>query len=539
MHCYIPLPNSNFCELPKTFTNPFDYNAHPLCIEAKNNLEPYLPNPTTMVKGKMYGVLVVKNKADELGFLAAYSGNEQNETTDIPFVPQVFDITNPKGFFRKEEELLNQINQQINQLFNSAKFNTLKQELATHQKNAEQQLAATKALLKKGKSERAQKRNASTDEQVLALLIKESQTEKSNFNKLKKQLKEQQEAIETALSAHLDKIQQLKQKRKSQSAKVQKQLFDSYVFVNRIGIQKSATDIFLQTDVKIPPAGTGDCAAPKLLQYAFIHQLQPIAMAEFWWGPSPQKAIRKHNYFYPACKSKCEPVLGFMLQGLDIDKPHTQPTLSITVIYEDNDLAVINKPAGLLSVPGKELEESVQSQAKELFPKADGPLIVHRLDMATSGLMLIAKSKKVHEDLQKQFLAHSINKQYVAVLDGIINEDKGEINLPLRVDLDNRPRQIVCFEYGKAALTRWQVISRINGQTKVKLYPVTGRTHQLRVHAAHQLGLNTSIVGDPLYGKKATRLMLHARDIDFLHPTLKKRLTFSVPEKTQSDWNAT
>lgn len=537
MHCFIPLNNYKPEDFPTSFTNPFDYSAHPYCLEAKHLLEPFLPNPSTMDKGKMYGVLVVRNKANELGFLAAYSGNEQNITVDIPFVPQVFDITNPKGFFRKEEELLNQINQQIALLTDSSFLKDLEKRLKVFDADAKLQIINAKASIKKAKEAREHKRSSTNDEQLLALMIKESQTEKSNFNKLKKQLKAQQEQLENELSSHRENIQLLKQKRKQQSAKIQKQLFDSYVFLNNKGELKSATDIFLLTEVKVPPAGTGDCAAPKLLHYAFTHNLEPVAMAEFWWGPSPAKAIRKHNYFYPACKSKCEPILGFMLQGLNIEKSDKQTALSISIIYEDEHLAVINKPAGLLSVPGKELNESVLTQAQKIFSKATGPLIVHRLDMATSGLMLIAKSKAVHEHLQKQFLAHSIKKQYVAILDGNIEKNAGEINLPLRVDLYDRPRQVVCFEHGKPAITHWQIIKKINGQTKVIFYPVTGRTHQLRVHAAHQLGLNTPIVGDPLYGQKARRLMLHARAIEFWHPFIKKRLSFTRPEETQANWN--
>ncbi|MBR8534378.1 RNA pseudouridine synthase [Carboxylicivirga sediminis] len=537
MDHFIRLKDTTGVHMPQAFTNPFDYSVHPLCLSAKEHLEHYLPNPQKMAKGKMYGILLVKNTAGQIGYLAAYSGNEQNNASEKHFVPQVFDITHPDGFFRKEEEQLNILNRQIEQLLNSPELRALNDRLIDCQRNSDKQLTNAKQALKQAKTERAKKRALTNNSETLSGLIRESQRQKSNYNKLKKKLREEEQQIAIAIKAFDDEAERLKKMRKQQSALVQKQLFDSYVFLNATGEQKSATAIFQTTPVKVPPAGAGDCAAPKLLQYAFMNHLHPICMAEFWWGPSPLNAVRKHNYFYPACKSKCEPILGFMLQGLNIEKTNNHQAAAITILYEDPHLAIISKPAGLLSVPGKEMDESVLIQAKALFKDTTGPLIVHRLDMATSGLMLIAKTKEVHEHLQKQFLSHSIKKSYVAILNGVLKTDEGEINLPLRVDLNDRPRQMVCYNHGKQALTQWKVIQRQEGFTKVLFKPITGRTHQLRVHAAHHLGLNTAIVGDPLYGQKATRLMLHARDIEFYHPTLKKQFSYTLPEETQADWN--
>jgi tRNA pseudouridine32 synthase / 23S rRNA pseudouridine746 synthase len=255
-------------------------------------------------------------------------------------------------------------------------------------------------------------------------------------------------------------------------------------------------------------------------------------MAEFWWGVSPKSEIRKHGQFYPACRGKCEPILAHMLDGLDVEK---NPMLTnhaegkeIEIIYEDDSILVINKPAEFLSVPGKNVEDSVLARIKNKLPEATGPLIVHRLDMSTSGLILIAKNKEVHKDLQNQFIERTVKKQYVALLEGIVSKDEGLIDLPLRVDLDNRPYQIVCYEYGKSAQTKWKVIERLNDQTKVNFYPITGRTHQLRVHAAHKFGLNTPIVGDDLYGSREKRLYLHAESIEFIHPVSKKTLKVQV-----------
>lgn len=532
MHCFNSF-NKTFQdkELPEYFTNPFDYTPHPICIQAVKELQAKLGIPNHNSKGKMYGVLIVKNHLGEIGYIAAYSGNDQVQETQISFVPQVFEITNPEGFFRKGETELNQINQAIYNHENSLELKQILKELHNEVKNANDTLKATKFEMVNAKRSREFKRveaeNHPDKESILKHLIKESQTEKSKFNKLKKECKKRVEAIQLKLDAYHQQINELKHLRKTQSAQLQKQIFDSYLFLNIDGKEKSASDIFKETKTKVPPAGAGDCCAPKLLQFAFQNQLKPIALAEFWWGPSPKKEIRKHGNYYPACKSKCEPILGHMLEGLRIEIPKQEnDKLPIKVLYEDDAIAVISKPAGLLSVPGKEEQESVYSQAKALYPNSEDPLIIHRLDMATSGIMLIAKTKLAHEILQKQFLSKSIQKRYVAILDGLIKEDSGTIDLPLRVDLEDRPRQLVCYEYGKSALTKWEVIERTQKQTKVHFYPITGRTHQLRVHSAHSNGLNTSITGDELYGIKADRLMLHAEEITFVHPSTQKKMTF-------------
>ncbi|PXY03182.1 RNA pseudouridine synthase [Marinifilum breve] len=533
MHCFITFNKTQEArELPKSFTNPFNYTPHPLCIQAAKELQDKIGMPNLNFKGKMYGVLIVKNHLGELGYIAAYSGNYHSHETKVPFVPQVFEITNPNGFFRKGEAELNQINQAIYKAENSPTLKQIQKELDDEVQNTNETLKAAKLEMANAKKvrqgKRAESENHPNKESILKDLVKESQTEKSKFNKLKKECKRRVEGLQLKVDEHYVQIKALKQARKTQSAQLQKQIFDSYLFLNIEGKEKSASDIFKETEAKVPPAGTGDCCAPKLLQYAFQNQLQPIAMAEFWWGNSPKKEIRKHAYFYPACKSKCEPILGHMLEGLVIEKSKEEAkNLAIKILHEDNTIAIINKPSGLLSVPGKEEQESVYTQVKTLYPDADGPLIVHRLDMATSGLMLIAKTKSAHENLQKQFLNKNIQKRYVALLDGIIKEDSGSIDLPLRVDLDDRPRQLVCFEHGKSAFTKWNIVERTSTQSRIHFYPITGRTHQLRVHAAHPLGLNTPIVGDLLYGLKADRLKLHAEEITFVHPVRKKRINFT------------
>ena len=319
----------------------------------------------------------------------------------------------------------------------------------------------------------------------------------------------------------------LREKRAALSAALQKQLHEQYRFLNAEGVTKDLLDIFKDAMVP-PPAGSGECAAPKLFQYAYEHDFKPIAMAEFWWGASPKSEVRKHKQFYPSCRSKCEPILGHMMQGLDVEDNPIQTVATykaaLEIVYEDDYLLLVNKPPEFLSVPGKHIQESVLTRMKRYLPKAKGPLLVHRLDMSTSGLLLVAKNEKTHKNLQKQFIARTIKKRYVALLDGEILTKTGVIDLPLRVDLDNRPQQLVCYTHGKPAKTNYEVVDIVAGKTRIHFYPVSGRTHQLRVHAAHVDGLNMPILGDDLYGVKGERLHLHAAQLTFTHPVTLKVL---------------
>jgi len=535
MSCFIPFQTRNLCiKLPVNFTNPFNYEPHALCQQAALILQSKLKLPCPTLKGRMYGVLVVINQQGQTGFLAAYSGNDQNHTSGICFVPQVFNITNNKGFFKQGEAELNLINHKIKHLKKADELDKLQSNLNTKQHQASEAIAAAKNKMAENKESRKIKRLAletsSDAEAIKAQLIKESQSEKSQFKKIKKNWLLQVEDAQKDLNNYLLEVQKLKDLRKIKSAQLQKQLFDHYCFLNQYGELKSATSIFESLSAKAPPAGTGDCAAPKLLQYAFANQFKPVDMAEFWWGTSPKNEIRRHGHFYPSCKSKCEPILGHMLKGFVFEHSnHKKPDVNITYLYEDESILVINKPEGLLSIPGKTESDSVYSRMQAQYPEATGPLVVHRLDMATSGILLIAKTKNAHAHLQKQFLNKTIKKRYQAILDGVIKDNEGIINLPLRVDINDRPRQLVCNEYGKSAVTHWKVIKRTEKQTLVYFYPITGRTHQLRVHAAHHMGLNTPIVGDALYGQKKDRLKLHAEQIEFIHPVTQKVMIFNCP----------
>lgn len=539
-------------ELPDAFTFPFYYQPHPLSLLAANELQDYLENQFDsnhnfglneeqegLVIGKMFGVLVVKNQADELGYLAAFSGKLANENHHDLFVEPVFDILDESGFYKREEEVVNEVNATIEALENNADYLAIKAAISALKDEETQVIATQKAAMKEAKKIRDEHRkeyayfvNETTKQTLLDQLNSESVKEKFLLKDMVKHFQYRSLELQEKYAVFQNEIDALKEKRKVLSNQLQQQIFDNYFFLNALGEQKSLGAIFENTADMKPIAGSGECAAPKLLQHAYNNNLTPICLAEFWWGQAPKSEIRLHKQFYPACKSKCEPILGHMLEGLTVDpnpmleNPAEGKTLAI--VYEDDELAVINKPAEFLSVPGKNIYDSVYARVQERYPNATGPLIVHRLDMSTSGLLIVAKNKTAHQQLQRQFIKRNVKKRYVALLDGIIQEDEGVIDLPLRVDLDDRPRQLVCYEHGKSAVTHWKVIKRTDTQTLIHFYPITGRTHQLRVHAAHSLGLNAPIVGDDLYGTKADRLHLHAEWIQVNHPVTHKKIQFQV-----------
>lgn len=515
--------------LPERFTYPFCYTPHPLCILAAQEVQNYLSQQTEwkeeLSQGKMFGVLIVQTEQGETGYLAAFSGILAGKSRHAFFVPPVYDLLQPQGFFKIEEEKISSINHYIRQLEEDKEYAALSAELARTIQSAEEILATAKSQLKEAKAAREQRRKEKElNAQEEAELIRESQFQKAEYKRLERSWKARITTLQTQAEDWERRISALKSERKTRSAALQQKLFEQFGMLNYRGEVKNLCEIFKQTVHKMPPAGAGECAAPKLLQQAYLHGWKPIAMAEFWWGNSPKTEIRHHGHYYPACKGKCEPILQHMLQGLQVEenpmlKRMRIPSKDLEIVYEDPWLLVINKSAGMLSVPGKEDAVSVYSLVREAYPQADGPLTVHRLDMATSGLMLIAKTKHVHQNLQAQFKNRLIKKRYVALLEGIVPKDKGTIDLPLCLNPLDRPRQMVHAEHGKPAITDYQVLERLDGKrTRIAFYPHTGRTHQLRIHAAHPLGLHCPIVGDELYGKKAERLYLHAEYLEFTHP---------------------
>jgi len=518
--------------LPDEFNNPFEYSPHPLCQEAAREVQEYLSDldfrKQKPDEGKMFGVLIVQTPEHQTGFLAAFSGLLDGSYLHPYFVPPVYNLQQPEGFFRQEEQRISAINQQIDRLEKAPLYLKSQQELQQCRKQAEEALTIARLELKKNKIARDVLRHQTASHYDAEALIRESQHQKAEYKRLKEYWKAQILPLQNHTDSLASQIEALKTERKQRSATLQQKLFEQFRLLNARGDTKNVYEIFREYGLQLPPAGAGECAAPKLLQYAYQHQLHPIAMAEFWWGCSPKTEIRHPGNYYPACKRKCGPILSFMLQGLRVETASAQASKETAefpeIVYEDNWLVVINKPAGMLTVPGKTSQISVYDLVHARYPAANGPLIVHRLDMATSGLLVVAKTKTAHANLQHQFLQQTVRKRYTALLEGIVTTDEGEISLPLCPDPEDRPRQIVSQQWGKPALTHYRVIGRTDHHTRVAFYPQTGRTHQLRVHAAHPLGLNCPIAGDALYGQKAERLYLHAEYLEFIHPITGKKI---------------
>lgn len=537
-------------DLPQDFTYPFYYSPHPLSLIACQELQDYLKiqtdfkhnfgfdeKDTSLQIGKMFGVLVVKNQSGKLGYLAAFSGKLADENHHKRFVPPVFDLLEKDNFFRIGEVEVNDLTLKIQALESDKTYLQLKANLDSFKQEMDAAVALKKQALKTSKKQRDEKRalaKTTLNEAEQLLLIEQLKTEsireQLQVKDFIREINLKYAEIEGLFLEKEQVILQLKEERANKSSRLQKEIFEQYTFLNQAQKTKSLLAIFEQKVFQTPPAGAGECAAPKLLQYAFLNQLQPICMAEFWWGKSPSSEVRLHGQYYPACRGKCEPILAHMLEGISLEKNPMLEQASvkeIPVVYEDEYLLLINKPPEFLSVPGKELKDSVYERMRLKYPNASGPLLVHRLDMSTSGLLLVAKSEEIYKQLQSQFIRRNVKKSYIALLDGIVDKTEGDISLPLRVDLEDRPKQLVCYEHGKNAYTKYKVLEIKNGKTRIQFFPITGRTHQLRVHAAHHLGLNCPIIGDDLYGTKSERLCLHAQWIQFKHPISKEIVEFS------------
>ncbi|HAT8541936.1 RNA pseudouridine synthase [Vibrio vulnificus] len=542
--------------LPERFTFPFYYTPHPLCVLAAEQLQQHLltqqewqhnfgllngevVSDDESAIGKMFGVLLVENAQGDIGFLSAFSGKIADQNLLPGFVPPVFDMLAGESFFRRELSEITDINHQVKQLSQSAELAQLRQQIEADRQAYQAQEQAQRQAMIEGRAARKQQREQAEAtltgdalKAVLDDLAKQSVAEKNVLKYLKLEWDEKLASEEARLQVLLTQLDTLKEQRKTLSNALQHKLFAQYRFLNVRGEQSDLNAIFAPTTSPVPPAGSGECAAPKLLQYAFIHGLKPLAMAEFWWGVSPKSEVRQHKKFYPSCHSKCHPILGHMLQGLNMDPNPLEENWAedkeLEIVYQDEAMVVVNKPSGLLSVPGKTITDSAYTRLQALFPDVEGPFVIHRLDMATSGLLVFALTRRANKSLQKQFISRGVQKRYVALLEGEVSQSQGEITLPMRGDPDDRPRQLVCFEHGKPAHTDWQLIEARDGRSKLYLYPRTGRTHQLRVHCAHHLGLNMPMVGDGLYGEKANRLHLHAESLELDHPYSKERMHFQV-----------
>ena len=572
-------------DIPERMNNPLDYQPHPLCIAVCKELQAYLSQREDwreeIDKGKMFGVLIVENAqpasgASKIGYLSAYSGQIGGRSGWDDFVPAVFDYLQPDGYFKTHEAEISGINQSIRKLEANTHMKEAKGLIRQLQEERKRTIAAYQEKIKEAKAKRDARREAGNlNPEEEAEMVKESQFMKAELRRLKKSLSEKT-SLETEYEAYQADILSLKQLRKTLSDALQQWLFSQFHMQNHEGESKDLLEIFRDAALRdypqatiatsriaalkmVPPAGSGECCEPKLLQYAYQHGYKPLQMAMFWWGESPKEEIRHHLQFYPACNGKCKPILHWMLPDSVFHSQIAEKHI-LEILYEDDQLAVICKPSGLLSVPGKDSSQpSVYSIMRKKYPAASSPLIVHRLDMATSGLMIIAKTEFAYHRLQNEFLHHQVQKKYIAII-GCKDQDacdkiwekakkqkkdmrdelkerrassnaaeKQKISLPLMPDYLDRPRQIVNHTQGKEAITEYEVLEHVDdSHLRIALYPKTGRTHQLRVHCAHQEGLNAPILGDPLYGnEKAARLHLHAEEITFEHPLTGKKITIT------------
>ena len=590
---------------PRQFTYPFCYDVDPLAEAASLELQRYIADADLMSTekgcGKMFGVLVVEYEDEsgalQRGFLAAYSGLLGGRNDWPYFVPPVFDAQQPDGHFKRTEREISAINREIAAIEHDAEY---LQSVAQHEqtkKRLQAEVDAFKAEVDAAKARRDAHRKSGEplSEEEQAEMIRESQFMKAELRRRRKAMEQAESTLNTQHSTFLKSLQR---KRKQMSDELQRWLFAAYRMLNAKGEERDLIDIFREYTHAMPPAGAGDCCAPKLLQYAYLHHLRPVCMAEFWWGESPASEIRHHLHYYPACRSKCLPILTHMLKGLDVaPNPLAQKrhTAEPRVLYADEYIMVVDKPAGMLSVPGKaenvrsEFSDSANISVEEYFANLQLPTnsqftteqftigeadnsklkiqnskflkAAHRLDMDTSGLLVLARTEQAYVELQRQFASRETVKRYEAVLSGVPTQNSKlktqnssaqpsgcleAISLPLIADINDRPRQRVDMEHGKPALTLYNIVEvravdantavayttkKVDkGRTLVHLYPKTGRTHQLRVHCAHPLGLACPILGDPLYGiERADRMYLHAAELTFRHPVTGETMHFLSP----------
>ena len=590
---------------PRQFTYPFCYEVDPLAEAASLELQRYIADADLMSTekgcGKMFGVLVVEYEDEsgalQRGFLAAYSGLLGGRNDWPYFVPPVFDAQQPDGHFKRMEREISAINREIAAIEHDPEYLQSVEQHEQTKKRLQAEVDAFKAEVDAAKVRRDARRKSGEplSEEEQAEMIRESQFMKAELRRRRKAMEQVGSTLTTQHSTFLKSLQR---KRKQMSDELQRWLFAAYRMLNAKGEERDLIDIFREYTHAMPPAGAGDCCAPKLLQYAYLHHLRPVCMAEFWWGESPASEIRHHLHHYPACRSKCLPILTHMLKGLDVaPNPLAQKRHSAEprVLYADEYIMVVDKPAGMLSVPGKaesvrsEFSDSANISVEEYFANLQLPTnsqlpteqftigeadnsklkiqnskflkAAHRLDMDTSGLLVLARTEQAYVELQRQFASRETVKRYEAVLSGVPTQNSKlktqnssaqpsgcleAISLPLIADINDRPRQRVDMEHGKPALTLYNIVEvravdantavayttkKVDkGRTLVHLYPKTGRTHQLRVHCAHPLGLACPILGDPLYGtERADRMYLHAAELTFRHPVTDETMHFLSP----------
>lgn len=519
---------------PAAFTFPFRYTPHPLCRRAALIVQEKLQE-MGVEEGKMYGVLIVR-RGEGLFFLAAYSG-QLNGSYDHPwFVPPVVDYLSPDSYFQQEQRAIMEMGNRMNELRDGEERREWQRQVMLLRGEREAAVNEAKHIYSEGKVRRKQLRPTATAE-MKATLIHESQQQKADIQRAKQLHKEEIADLEERLATHNATIHALYEERKERSEALQQWLFRQFNFLDAHGERQNLTSLF---QGRFIPSGAGECCAPKLLQAAYLLGLQPLAMAEFWWGSSSPTHYRAPGAFFPACRSKCHPILGHMLQGLNVEPDpalhyENRELPPVSIIWEDEHLAVIAKPEGWVSIPGRSDQPCIIDECYRLWPHIKGSVVVHRLDQDTSGLMVIAKNARMHHILSQLFERREVHKRYVALLDTpqLDRPPRFTLSLPLAPDLDNMPRRRVDFQCGKEAITDCEIVAKerhgIRDVTRIIFYPHTGRTHQLRVHASSPCGLNAPILGDRLYGLPDERLFLHAEMLEFEHPVTHEQLHFELP----------
>ncbi|MGB1973503.1 MAG: RluA family pseudouridine synthase [Vibrio toranzoniae] len=548
---YTPLQLANVdLALPNRFTFPYYYTPHPTCELAMQQLQQSLidngVNETS--QGKLYAVLLVQNPiTQELGYLSAFSGLQldpilASQLKSIDFVPPAFDSEQFQSQNSANLARQSRLADDIEKLQKSHNLNALESDLETLKAESAQAIGAFQLAMAENKAQRTVLREQANQEKAFgnlesaASLLKQlgnqSSQEKRDLKALRIEWKQKIAERQLQVDAIESELKNRKQDYQTISAELEAQRLNHYRFINQATESKSLLDLLEGKDAL---EGSGDCCLPKLLNFAFEYGFKPLALSEFWWGLPPADVIRQHGNLYPVCQSKSFEILDHQLNGIELeDNPlivNPASSKSFDIVYEDNEIVVVNKPEEFLSVPGKFIEDSIYTRIKDRYPEATGPLIIHRLDMSTSGLLILALTARSNKHIQKQFIDRTVEKRYTALLDDEIEGRSGDISLPLRGDITDRPRQLVCHEHGRNAETHWEVVSTKNGKTKVHLYPKTGRTHQLRVHCAHPLGLGVPICGDDLYGYKRDRLHLHAGYLKLIHPVTGEWIEFEVPSE--------
>lgn len=533
-------------DLPPAFPSPFDEpRPHPVAQQAANLLEADLragwiaPGlPTAILDGtdggKMFGVLVVENSAGRIGFLRAYSGMLDGRWDVAGFVPPLFDRAVRAQVEPAGDAVVKALSAEVETLAHAPELAAARGACASLAVQQAEELAEFRERRLGNREQRHARRAmlAADDAAAREALDQESRGDKSERRRIAAAHELERQALHEVREQLEQRLLDAAHRRQTYCRALMSQIHDTYQVVNARGESRSLRELYSPGE---PPAGAGDCAAPKLLAFAYAHGLRPVALAEFWWGAPPNTGGRIAGAFYSACRDKCAPLLPFMLDGLAVATlrafaPPAVRNAELRIVFEDAWLVVLDKPAGQLSVPGRSaIQDSVLARLRARSPEAPDLLLVHRLDMDTSGLLVAAKDLQTHKDLQRQFARREVVKRYIAWVAGRVDAARGTIDLAMRPDIGDRPRQIHDPIQGKSAVTDWVVEERTAERTRVALFPRTGRTHQLRVHAAHPLGLGSPIVGDRLYGHVGGRLMLHAEALEFRHPHTGQSIRFESP----------